>query len=125
MKSSGYPYPSEGFLPKSERRTAMANPPAGLAVQRDELPEHFATEPDNTHLYIPKGQIDTTSMQKTRFQIPAEIYGPVRNHAVMVLTTSANIVDRRRSLAQLQTMAANGDEQAGVVLAALNDLTLD
>ena len=69
--------------------------------------------------------MDTTSMQKTRFQIPSEIYGPVRSHAVVVLTTSANIVDRRTSLAQLRTMAANGDEQAVEVLEALHGFALD
>ena len=108
--------------------TIMQNAPGDPPVERIDNLNFGATEPDNTHLYIPKslqGQMDITSMQKTRFLIPSEIYGPVRNHTVVVLTSSANIVDRRRSLAQLRTMAAAGDEQATAVLEAMSGLMLD
>jgi len=108
--------------------TQHANDPNIPAVTRIAVPERFSSEPDNTHLYIPKsmqGQMDTTSMQKTRFHIPAKIYGPVRNHAVVVLTTSANIVDRRRSWEQLHRMADAGDEQAINVLEAMSGLSLE
>jgi hypothetical protein len=43
---------------------------------------------------------------------------------VVILTTSANIVDRRRSWEQLHRMADTGDEQAAV-LEALQGFTLD
>jgi hypothetical protein len=124
MKSSGYPYPSEEFLPKSERRTAMANRSDGIPVERVELPDHFSTEPDNTALYIPKGMEYSTSMAKTRFQLP-QCDGPVRSHAIVVLTKSAIIIDRQRSWKMLHTMAAAGDEQAVAVLKALSGFTLD
>jgi hypothetical protein len=104
------------------QHTNDANAPVATQIN---YPEHFSSEESNVHLYIPKGMEYATSMQKTRFQIPAEIYGPVRNHAVVALTTSANIVDRRRSLAQLRTMAANGDEQASAVLDAMVGLVIE
>jgi hypothetical protein len=113
---------------KEKIMTIMQNAPGDPPVERIDNLNFGATEPDNTHLYIPKslqGQMDITSMQKTRFLIPSEIYGPVRNHTVVVLTSSANIVDRRRSLAQLRTMAAAGDEQATAVLEAMSGLMLD
>jgi hypothetical protein len=102
-----------------------ASDPTAPVVTRTPMREHFATEPDNTHLYIPKGQTDTTSMQKTRFQIPAEIYGPVHNHAVVALTTSANIVDRRRSYDQLIRMSDAGDEMAAIALSAIRGLVIE
>ena len=103
--------------------TQSSNTPTATRVLS---PEHFSSEPDNTALYIPKGrERDHRTSNMPRFTIPAQIYGPVRNHAVVALTTSANIVDRRRSLTQLRTMAANGDEQAIVVLEALQGLTLE
>jgi len=84
--------------------------------------------PDNTHLYIPKslqGQMDTTSMQTMRFLIPSEICGRVRNHAVVVLTARASIVDRRGSWEQLHRMANADDEQAIPLLEALQGFNLD
>ena len=84
------------------------------------MPEHFATEPSNVHLYIPKGQIDTTSTQKTRFNLPPNVHGPVRNHAVVALTTSANILDRRRSYEQLIRMSDARDEMATAALEAMS-----
>jgi hypothetical protein len=44
---------------------------------------------------------------------------------VVILTTSANIVDRRRSWEQLHRMADAGDEQAQAVLEALQGFTLE
>jgi hypothetical protein len=42
----------------------------------------------------------------------------------VALTTSANLVDRQRSLDQLRRMAANGDEMAAEVVKALNGLII-
>jgi hypothetical protein len=88
------------------------------------MPEHFSSEPDNTALYIPKGMEYSTSMAKTRFQLPP-CDGPVRSHAIVALTASAIMVDRRRSWEQLHRMADAGDEQAVAVLEALQGFTLD
>jgi hypothetical protein len=122
MKSSGYPYPSDNWMPK-DQRTTMQNPPEGLTVQRVELPEHLSSEPDNTPLYIPKGMEHSTSMAKTRF-VPPHCDGPVRSHAIVAVTASAIMVDRLRSLSQLKRMADAGDEQAQAVLEALQGFTL-
>jgi hypothetical protein len=121
--SSGYPYPSDNWIPK-DQRTTMQNPPEGLIVERAELPEHLSSEPDNTALYISKGMEHSTSMAKTRFVLPY-CGGAVRSHAIVALTASAIRIDRQRSWKMLHTMAAAGDEQAVAVLKALSGFTLD
>jgi hypothetical protein len=65
-----------------------ANDPTAPIATPVPMPEHFATEEDATHLYIPKGMEYATSMAKTRFQLPP-CYGPVRSHAIVALTESA------------------------------------
>jgi hypothetical protein len=98
-------------------KSALGDP----VVTRLDLPEHFSSEPDNTQFYVAKGMAHATSIAKTRFQIPYDIFGPVRNLMVVVLTTSAGQVERQRCLAQLQTMARNGDEQAISVLKSFEE----
>lgn len=114
-------FESAPWKPK-EQRTVMANPPEGLTVTRDQMPERIVTEPSNVHLSIPKGQIDIPSMQKTRFVLPYVEDGAVLNHARVALTTSANKTDRERSYAQLKRMAAAGNESAVTMLAAFSQL---
>jgi hypothetical protein len=92
--------------------TKMNTADGDLPVERVEVPEHFATEPNRAY---------ATSMDQ-RFAIPA--YGPVRNLAVVVLTTSANRVDRERALAQLRKMAGD-DEQAQAALNYIGDVKFD
>jgi hypothetical protein len=117
------------------KNTRIHNAENDLPVHRVELPEHFATEDSNVHLYVPKSQAKTvqhlvdrfrgndelTSMQP-RVQLPWISDNAVRNHAVMVTTTSASTIERQRSLAQLKTMAAAGNDDATAILASLKDL---
>ena len=103
--------------------TKMNTAQGDLPVERVERPEHFATEEDATHLYIPKGMEYSTSMAKTRFQLPP-CDGPVRSHATVALTESAIMVDRQRSWKMLNIMASNGDEQAAAVVKALKGLVI-
>lgn len=84
--------------------------------------DHFATEPDNTHLYQPKGEYRTSLQQY--FAVPQNIWGPVRNHFIVASSVSANPVDRQRSLDQLRRMSADGDAMAAVALEALDGLEI-
>ena len=121
--SNGYHHTTE-FTAKSER-TAMSNPPHGVPVQRIN-DDCASSESDNTSFYVPKGSEGPTSLQP-QFELP-HCNGAVRNLAVVVMTESANSVDRERCLAQLRTMAHSGDEQAQSVLRAfdaLGGLSLD
>jgi hypothetical protein len=104
--------------------TRMNNAAGDPLVTRNQMPEHYATEEDATHLYRPKGMQYTTSMQQTRFVLPNDVYGPVRSHAIVALTESAIMVDRQRSWAQIKRMADAGDEQAQSVITALQGFTL-
>jgi hypothetical protein len=101
-----------------------ANDPLAPPATQIQMPEHFSSEPDNAGLYRPKGMQFETSMQQTRFQIPPDIYGPVRNLAVVYLTTSADHIERERCWKQLHRMRDAGDEQAIAVLEALKGFTL-
>jgi hypothetical protein len=112
-------------MSSNERHTPMVGATGDIPVQRVEVPEHNATEEDATHLYRPKGMQYTTSMQQTRFQIPPDIYGPVRNLTVVCLTTSADHIERERCWKQLHRMRDAGDEQAQAVLEALQAFTLE
>jgi len=103
----------------------MVGATGDIPVQRVEVPEHYASEEDATHLYRPKEMQYETSMQQTRFQIPPDIYGPVRNLAVVCLTTSADYIERERCWKQLHRMRDAGDEQAAAVLDALQGFKLD
>lgn len=111
-------------MSSNERYTPMVSATGDIPVVRVEVPEHFASEEDATHLYRPKGMQYETSMQQTRFQLPP-CDGPVRAHATVALTASAIMIDRQRSWAQLKRMADAGDEQAVAVLEALQGFTLD
>jgi len=101
-----------------------AKDPNAPIATRMPMPEHYSAEPDNTALYIPKGMEHATSMQQTRFVLPY-CDGAVRSHAIVALTASAIMVDRRRSWEQLHRMADACDEQAIAVLDALQGFTLD
>jgi hypothetical protein len=100
-----------------------ANDPNAPFATPVPIPEHYATEADNTHLYVPKGDV-FTSMQP-RITLPYVEDGAVRNHAVMATTTSANTVDRQRSLAQLKRMAADANDGAVTMMEALKDLVIE
>lgn len=102
---------------EQETGTIMQNAPGDPTVTRSDNMDFGATEPDNTSLYQPKGEYRTSNMP--RFTLPPNVYGPVRNLAVVYMTESASTIDRRRSLDQLITMADNGDEMARAVLDAL------
>jgi hypothetical protein len=119
MKSSGYFNTAEPWKPK-EQRTVMANPPEGLTVTRDQMPERIASELPQQ--YIAKGQ---TSFQQSGFLIPPGVSGPVLNHMRVALCTSANTVDRRRSYENLVRMRDAGDESAKAALEAMNVFTLE
>jgi hypothetical protein len=110
---------------KGNHMTTMNTAPGDPPVERAQMSEHFSSEQDATHLYRPKGMQYETSMQQTRFVLPNDVYGPVRSHAIVALTPSAIMVDRRRSWEQLHRMADAGDEQAIAVLEALQGFTLD
>jgi len=99
--------------------TTMNTAPGDPPVTRLDNMDFGATEPDNTGLYVPKGE---TSMQP-RFVLPY-CDGPVRSHAVVALTESAHLLERQRSWKMLHIMAANGDEMAQAVLEALQGFTL-
>jgi hypothetical protein len=64
-----------------------------------------------------------TSMQ-TRFNLPYVPDNAVLNHARVATMTSANTVDRQRSLKQIQVMAAAGNESAITMLQALDGLVI-
>jgi len=100
-----------------------ANDPTAPVAIPTSMPEHFSSEEDATHLYVPKGMEYSTSMAKTRFQLPP-CDGPVRSHATVALTESAIMVDRQRSWKMLHRMADAGDEMAQAVLEALQGFTL-
>jgi hypothetical protein len=119
--------------------TRIHNDENDLPVHRVELPEHFATEDDATHLYVPKSQAETvkhlvdrfrdgedspTSMQP-RTMLPYVGDNAVRNHATVMVTTSAALVDRQRSAAQLARMAAGGSDDAATILRALKDFVIE
>jgi hypothetical protein len=121
------------------KNTRIHNAENDLPVHRVELPEHFATEDDATHLYVPKSQAKTvkqlvdrfrdgedglTSMQP-RTMLPWVNDNAVRNHAVVATTTSASLIDRQRSWKQLQTMAAAGSDDAVATLEALKDFKIE
>lgn len=121
------------------KNTRIHNAESDLPVHRVELPEHFATEDDATHLYVPKSQAKTvkqlvdrfrdgedglTSMQP-RTMLPWVNDNAVRNHAVVAATTSASLIDRQRSWKQLQTMAAAGSDDAVATLEALKDFKIE
>lgn len=119
--------------------TRIHNAENDLPVHRVELPEHFATEDDATHLYVPKSQAKTVKQLVDRFKngedgltsmvprtmLPWVNDGSVRNHAVVATTTSAALIERQRSYKQLQTMAAAGNEDAVATLEALKDFVIE
>ena len=111
-------------MSSNERNTPMVGATGDIPVVRVEVPEHYATEEDATHLYQPKGLQYETSMAKTRFALPP-CDGPVRSHATVALTESAIMVDRQRSWKMLHRMADAGDEMAQAVLEALKGFTLE
>ena len=96
----------------------MNNAPGDPPVTRIDHKDFGATEPDNTSLYQPKREYATSNMPRST--LPPNVFGPVRNLAVVIMTESANRVDRDRCLEQLITMADNGDEMARAVLNALH-----
>lgn len=121
------------------KNTRIHNAENDLPVHRVELPEHFATEDSNVHLYVPKsqakevqhlvdrfkdGEDGLTSMQP-RTMLPWVNDNAVRNHATVMVTTSAALVDRQRSAAQLARMAQAGNEDAMTTLAALKDFVVE
>jgi hypothetical protein len=111
-------------MSSNERYTPMVSATGDIPVVRVEVPEHFASEEDATHLYRPKGMQYETSMQQTRFVLPNDVYGPVRNLAVVCLTTSADHIERKRCWQQLHRMRDAGDEMAAAVLEALQGFKL-
>lgn len=115
---------ADDWKPKDQRGTKMNNASGDPPVVRLETPEHLATE-DNTAQYVPKGQArDFRTSNIPRFLMPPNLYGPVRSHFIVASTTSAPLLDRQRSLAQLRTMAANGDEMAADAFKALNGIEI-
>jgi hypothetical protein len=112
-----------------ETKTIMANAVDDPLVERLEIGgDHFATEPDNTKLYVPKesqhlinrfkGNDGLTSMQP-RINLPGVQDNAVLNHTRVLVCESAATVERQRSLAQLQSMAKAGNEDAVTMLKAL------
>jgi hypothetical protein len=83
---------------KEKIMTIMQNAPGDPTVTRIDNMDFGATEPDNTSLYQPKSEYATSNMP--RFTLPPNVYGPVRNLAVVVMTESVNSVDRDRCLDQ-------------------------
>lgn len=107
--------------PEQTQPTKMNNTFGDPPVTRVNHPEHFSSEPDNTKFYIPKGQGEAYSSLHPRVQLPFVEDGSARNHAVVVTTTSAALIDRQRSYANLVRMAAQGNESADTMLTALKD----
>ena len=98
----------------------MVTGPNDPPVIRIDHQEFGSTEPPQQ--YIAKGQ---TSFQQSGFLIPPNVDGPVLNHMRVVMCTSANTVERRRSLAQLRTMRDAGDENAKAALDAMVGLVIE
>jgi hypothetical protein len=106
--------------------TKMTNAEGDLPVERVGLPEHFASEADATHLYVPKSaQGEIFSSLQPRVALPFVEDNSVRNHATVVVTTSAALVDRQRSWRQLQTMAAAQNDCAAQILEAVKDFVIE
>jgi hypothetical protein len=116
------------------KNTKMANADGDLPVQRVEVPEHSASEPNNTHLAVSKeaqhlinrfkGNDGLTSMQP-RLNLPGVQDNAVLNHTRVLVCESAATVDRQRSLAQLKTMAKAGNADAETMLKALEGYVIE
>jgi hypothetical protein len=103
-------------------KSALVDP----VVTRLDLPEHFSSEPDNTALYIPKGrERDQRTSNMPRFTLPQNVYGPIRNLAIVCCTESASTVERLRCWEQLKRCANDGDEMAQTVVTALRGLVIE
>jgi len=106
--------------------TRMNGADGDISVTRVELPEHCATEDDNTHLYIPKGrERDQRTSNMPRFTLPKNVYGPIQNLAIVCCTESASTVERLRCWEQLKRCANDGDEMAQTVVIALRGLVIE
>jgi hypothetical protein len=102
-----------------------ANNPNAPIATRVPMPEHFASEEDATHLYIPKALQGQTSFQQSGFLIPPNVDGAVLNHMRVVMCASAIPTERRRSFDQLKRMADDGDSRAASALEALSGLEIE
>ena len=100
--------------------TPMQTAQGDIPVERIPMSESFSSELPQQ--YIAKGQ---TSFQQSSFLIPPNVDGAVLNHMRVAMATSANAVDRQRSLDQLRRMCAAGDEQAKAALEAMSGLVIN
>jgi hypothetical protein len=113
--------------------TKMNGADGDVTVTRVEVPDHFATEEDATHLYVSKeaqkmantlkdGLGDIYTSLQPRIRLPHVPDESVLNLSRVATTTSAALIERQRALAQLKRMAANDNYCAVTILAYLKEV---
>jgi hypothetical protein len=92
--------------------TKMQNADGDVPVYRNGFPEHFSTEPDATHLYVPKGDPRWLTSLRPRQPIPP-CAPNVRAHATVLFSVADQAI-RQRALDELKRLM-NEDSSNGAL----------